>query len=264
MNDLWRYQPDSACVYCAIQHFPIPNFFASDAAVCEKFCINFFDSSSNNPTSWQWSFPGASPLTSSDQNPTDICYNDPGTYDVTLITTNSYGSDTLTLNDYITVYATPSIPIIAQNGYTLTSSAAEFYQWQLNATDIPGATNQSYEVLQTGFYTVEVSDSNGCVNSATLYVQITGVEELTIENISVYPNPSSGKIIVDLTGSKNIGSISIQIINTLGQKVFSLQEKISSCDLNKEIILSDITPGVYIMDIKTENNYVRRKITFTN
>src|SRR6185436_9489400 len=86
------------------------------------FCIDFFDSSSNNPTSWQWSFPGGNPSSSTDQNPAFICYDLPGVYDVTLITTGPDGNDTLTLSNYITVYATPPFPTITQVGYTLTSS----------------------------------------------------------------------------------------------------------------------------------------------
>src|SRR6185295_14487631 len=115
-----------------------------------------------------------------------------GFFDVTLITTNANGSDTLTLNNYITVYPTPPFPTITQVDYTLTSSPANSYQWQFNSYNIPGATNQSYTVLQTGFYTVMVGDSNGCVNSATTYVLISGVDEVDNAGISIYPNPSSG------------------------------------------------------------------------
>src|SRR5207342_1238576 len=148
--------------------------------------------------SWLWQFPGGDPSSSTDQNPANVCYDIPGLYDVTLITTNANGSDSLTLHNYITVYPTPAIPTITQNGYTLTSSPAEFYQWQLDATDIPGATNQSYDVLQTGFYTVVVSDSNSCKNSTTLYVEITGIDEVNDGGVSVYPNPSSGSFTVEL------------------------------------------------------------------
>src|ERR1044071_1002991 len=44
---------------------------------CEESgkCLDFFDVSSNNPTSWQWSFPGAVPSSSTAQNPVHICYN---------------------------------------------------------------------------------------------------------------------------------------------------------------------------------------------
>src|SRR6185436_13928869 len=110
------------------------------------------------------------------------------------ITTNSNGSDTLTLSNYITVYSTPAFPTITQNGYTLTSSPAASYQWQLNSTDIPGATNQSYTITQTGYYTMIVGDSNGCVNSATQYVLIDWINESESANeIAIYPNPSNGK-----------------------------------------------------------------------
>src|SRR5262249_55481423 len=154
-----------------------------------KFCTNFFDQSTNNPTSWQWSFPGGTPSSSTEQNPTNICYNLPGTYDVTLITTNAYGSDTLTLNNYITVYATPPFPTITQNGNTLTCTPAyTAYQWQLNAVDIPGATQQSYTYTQNGLYTVLAYDSNGCSNYAN--IEITGVENVVSDfSVSISPNP---------------------------------------------------------------------------
>jgi hypothetical protein len=91
---------------------------------------------------------------------------------VTLITTTATGNDTLTLPGYITVYPTPPFPTITQNGYTLTSSPAAGYQWQFNNVDIAGATNQTYTATQTGYYTVVIADSSGCINSATVYVTI--------------------------------------------------------------------------------------------
>src|SRR5206468_2307082 len=132
-----------------------PGFSTSDTTLCEKFCTNYFDLSTNNPVSWQWIFEGGSPATSNVQNPVQICYNISGTYNVTLITIDSSGnSDTLILNNFITVFSTPPFPTITQASYTLTSSPANSYQWQFNSVDIPGATNQSYDVLQTGYYTV--------------------------------------------------------------------------------------------------------------
>ncbi|MEO6166205.1 MAG: hypothetical protein ABIO46_05280, partial [Chitinophagales bacterium] len=48
----------------SISNSPAPPFFASETVVCEKFCISFFDSSTNSPTAWQWIFPGGSPASS--------------------------------------------------------------------------------------------------------------------------------------------------------------------------------------------------------
>src|SRR6185436_15567486 len=103
----------------------------------------------------------------------------------------------LTLIDYITVYPTPPFPVITQVGYTLTSSSASSYQWQLNSADIPGATNQSHTVLQSGYYTVIVSDSNGCVNSASIKVIISGIDDMSDAYVLIYPNPSDGNFIVE-------------------------------------------------------------------
>lgn len=64
---------------------------------------DFIDESYNTPTSWQWLFPGGIPSSSSSQNPTGIFYNLPGYYDVTLISTNSFGSDTLKKTAFIKV-----------------------------------------------------------------------------------------------------------------------------------------------------------------
>ncbi|HRH34691.1 MAG TPA: laminin B domain-containing protein [Catalimonadaceae bacterium] len=63
---------------------------------CGPFCFNFKDRSVGNPIAWKWSFPGASTPQSYLQNPSNICYSQPGTYSVELISKYSTCySDTL-------------------------------------------------------------------------------------------------------------------------------------------------------------------------
>lgn len=277
LNDLWKFIPDPDCpsnVSCSLSCIQnsVVAFTSSATSLCEKFCTNFYDSSANNPTAWQWIFQGGSPSSSTDQNPVNICYQTPGVFDVTLITTSANGNDTLTLNNYMTVFATPPFPTITQTGYTLTCSPASFYQWQLNAADISGATNQSYSVTQSGLYTVIVSDSNGCVNSSSQYVLIDGIAELYDGSQFIYPNPSNGSFILDFTyliarGGLMSDDIVVDVVNTLGQKIFSSHESPSpgtSFNKKKEINLGVVANGVYFIEIKSQNIFLRNKIIITN
>jgi len=245
-------------------NLPVSAAGSSTTTLCQKFCVDFFDQSTNNPISWQWSFPGASPGSSTDQNPTNVCYQAPGTFDVTLITTNSFGSDTLLLTGYITVYPTPPLPTIAQNGFILTSSPAASYQWQFNSVDIPGATSQSYTIMQTGYYTVVITDANGCVASATVYVDITGIEEEVSDlNISVYPNPSDGNLVLSFSDYNNTsgasGQLQLDVVNALGQVVFSSEEKLHTLPFSKSIDLTHLSDGIYFLELKTTKAIAAKK-----
>ncbi|MBN2777356.1 MAG: PKD domain-containing protein [Bacteroidales bacterium] len=81
---------------------PVADFTASETSLSEGGTVNFTDVSTNNPSSWEWSFPGGNPSSSSQQNPS-VTYNVPGNYTVTLIATNSKGSDTQIKTDYIRI-----------------------------------------------------------------------------------------------------------------------------------------------------------------
>lgn len=73
---------------------PVANFEASSQYVIPGAQVVFTDLSLNLPTSWEWQFPGGIPLSSAEQNPI-IIYQNAGNYNVQLICSNAYGSDTL-------------------------------------------------------------------------------------------------------------------------------------------------------------------------
>ena len=81
---------------------PTAAFTANQTEILVGESINFTDISTNNPTSWFWTFEGGTPPSSSDQNPT-ITYNTAGIFDVSLSVSNSGGTDETIAVDYITV-----------------------------------------------------------------------------------------------------------------------------------------------------------------
>ncbi|MDX2002379.1 MAG: PKD domain-containing protein [Chitinophagales bacterium] len=89
----------------AVAAAPVADFTANQTTVTAGGSVNFTDLSTNTPTSWQWTFNGGTPGTSTQRNPSNIVYNTPGTYTVSLVATNATGSDTETKVNYITVTA---------------------------------------------------------------------------------------------------------------------------------------------------------------
>jgi len=84
-------------------HAPVADFAASTYHIYTDESIDFTDQASFSPASWQWEFPGGTPSASDDEHPQGIVYDQPGTYEVTLIASNELGSDELTKKCYIEV-----------------------------------------------------------------------------------------------------------------------------------------------------------------
>jgi PKD repeat protein len=80
----------------------VADFDADPTTFNAGYSTQFHDLSSNNPTAWEWTFPGGTPATSTLQNPL-VLYSAIGVYSVTLKATNAYGNSTLTKTDYIHV-----------------------------------------------------------------------------------------------------------------------------------------------------------------
>ncbi|MDQ3109671.1 MAG: M43 family zinc metalloprotease [Bacteroidota bacterium] len=86
---------------------PISQFNPVDKIFCCVGASVTFTSAAYNgqPNSWNWSFPGGTPATSTDSVPV-IQYNTPGIYAVTLTVSNSAGSNTLTRTGHVRVSST--------------------------------------------------------------------------------------------------------------------------------------------------------------
>jgi len=77
------------------------NFTSDLTTVCEDDEVQFTNLSLEADT-YLWTFEGGDPETSTDENPT-VSYNLEGTYDVTLVASDGITSDTLILEEYMTV-----------------------------------------------------------------------------------------------------------------------------------------------------------------
>ncbi len=96
-----------ASTYSALP--PVANFYAFLPNTCPNTLIPFIDSSLYVPTSWNWTFQGGTPSTSTLSNPS-VQWSTPGTYSVSLTVSNTNGNNTKTKLSYITVAGPSSLP----------------------------------------------------------------------------------------------------------------------------------------------------------
>ena len=80
---------------------PIADFIVDKAVICAGD-VMFTNTSTGSPTSWTWKFEGGTPSESSELNPT-VSYNESGSYEVSLTSTNAYGESRKRVTNYITV-----------------------------------------------------------------------------------------------------------------------------------------------------------------
>jgi len=81
---------------------PISEFVAEYTLIPTGHFVNFTSLALGPPTTYEWTFEGGTPSTSSEKNPANIVYENEGVFDVTLTVTNDLGSSTITKEDYIT------------------------------------------------------------------------------------------------------------------------------------------------------------------
>ena len=83
-------------------------------------------------------------------------------------------------------------------------------------------------------------------------VQSNSSKTITIKDLSIYPNPvSNGKIYI--TTKLNLNK-EIEIFDVLGKKIYSTSL------FGKELNISKLTPGIYILKIKENNSSATRKL----
>ncbi|MBC8046613.1 MAG: PKD domain-containing protein, partial [Fimbriimonadaceae bacterium] len=227
---------------------PVAAFIADNITGCEPYTIHFTDESDNSPSSWTWVFEGGSPATSPLENPT-VEYTTPGTYDVTLTATNAVGSNTIVLNDYITIYDSPSLTTSAGAGTATVIISGGTAPFDIVWNDDAEQTTETATGLTIGIYTVTVTDANGCVATAEANVQTVSVENILAGfNYTMYPNPVNDILIIQV--DENIYSAMQLIIEDISGRIIA--EKNISYGENK-ISMLEFPAGIYSIKIFADN-----------
>ncbi len=191
-----------------------------------------------------------------------------GNHTVSLIASNSFGSDTLTYSVNV-----PSSPIVDFNVLIDTvrqgqqinlvnlSQFATSFLWEFGDGTVSNAFGPSKIYADTGWYDISLTGiTNGCAvrldKLRAVYVQgaTVSVHDLGVSGFRIYPNPAKDQLTIDADEPLLQG---IQLVDLLGRKQLDVAPTSAS---SIHISLETLKPGMYLIHLPTENGVLIRKL----
>lgn len=158
---------------------PDAHFVNNDTVFCLPSNVKFNDNSENFPTTYEWIFEGGTPATSTDKNP-EVSYGTAGSYNVTLITGNAFGFDTIELKKYIVANDVPTINVSAGEtvlcrgeSTKLYATGAQDFLWSpIFAISSTSGDSVTINPPSTVTYAVRGTSVNGCTDTKNIAITV--------------------------------------------------------------------------------------------
>jgi len=259
---------------------PVCNFTVSNLSPTKGQTVILKSTSTNNPTSFKWTFtPGSFNLLNNSKI-TDstiyVSFTQAGSFTVKLRVANNGGADSLTKNNYINVSSITSAPVASfvasktnpkvNEVISLIDQSANdptSWTWRISpATYIfTNGTDSNSRIPNVKFtngdnYTVTLIATNSLGSTSEtkanyINVNLSSVKRIATTPINLFPNPANG--VVNLSHAL-LGKI--QIINLQGQVVLTQDKDQTATELNIE----NLETGVYFILLHTEAGVISDKL----
>ncbi|MCF8380848.1 MAG: T9SS type A sorting domain-containing protein [Bacteroidales bacterium] len=130
----------------------------------------------------------------------------------------------------------------------------------LSTVNTPSYSDKTVTVGNTYSYSVSAIDGAGneSLMSDTLIVSITSVEHLIFSELSVYPNPSDGKFVIEI--NENSGQFTLEIVSANG--VVSAQSVIEMEEKFMPLSFEYLEAGIYYIRIFNSERIYYAKLVF--
>jgi len=112
--------------------------------------------------------------------------------------------------------------------------------------DLTAYTDIEPSIGTHNYYVTAVYDMGESIHSDTVIIVVTGVNELSLESVAVYPNPSNGKFTVGLPAGADV---ELNVMDLTGKSVYR-----SVASETVTIDLSRMYKGMYLLHIYDRNN----------
>ncbi len=168
---------------------PVVSIVPGDTAFCEGTSVRFEAQSSETGLEYLWKNGGVPlPVTTDFMN-----VSTSGNYYVVAERSAVPGCMDSSNVATVTVHPLPSVSISRDGEKLYTDDWYVSYQWLINGQPVPGTSGASsvFEPDSDGDYSVQITDSNGCVSISPVEKIRLGISGVLTSTIRVYPNPVS-------------------------------------------------------------------------
>ena len=132
------------------------------------------------------------------------------------------------------------------------------YQWSINGSSIPLATDTFWVAQQNGNYSIAVTDSFGCsVESTPLLFSSFELDEVSHSELKIYPNPAKELLFIEV--DKKLIDPRFELFTVSGEKLALPVIKVSS--KKYEVDVKELPVGVYILKVISENSSFVKKFS---
>ena len=224
--------------------YNLPNvYLGPDTAICSGQSIVFMANT------------GASYLWNTGDTTSSITVNSAGNYSVAVTDQNGCkGSDEISLS--LNPLPNPAF-VFTDNGNKLidfnATDTLKFYLWQFGDGDTSTQDDPTHQYPAGNTYTVKliVADSNGCVDSSEQSLDLTFVRLAgELDHVRVYPNPSTGTVYLK-TGFNMESVVEVSVFDAQGKLLSDIRYTAGSGEFSEPLDLSTLTPGTYMMRIRS-------------
>lgn len=242
------------------------SFFASASIENEITCNGVCDGAvqltafgGTEPYTFDW----ADPAISDESYVDGLCA---GTYEITVSDQGGVNTQTVfvtleepALMEITNIEVTPSSGGTVNDGSITITIEGGSGDYSILWDDPEAQTSATATNLAPGDYTVVVTDNN-CDEEVTETITVgIGIDESNKNSlVSIFPNPSNGKISIDLGHLQNVN---LEIYSITGRKVFSTNQEIDNQEIN--IDLSHLENGVYFIRVTNDEISINKSFTIT-
>ena len=163
----------------------------------------------------------------------------------------------------VTIYPSALKPYVIRQGNKLVSTEAATYRWFYNGKPLPLANTREVVCTEVGDYKVVITNENGCSAAS----DVTTIDQLAMAQpehgkdarLRVYPNPSDGRIAVQLL-SEFDGDIDYSITDESGKVVMQSTWIAPKVFDILQLDITNQTNGVYFLTALDGVDMVTEKI----